>query len=459
MQQKSFEETLNEKVNEFHLQARPEMWQAIAQELKPAKKRVALAWWAWPIAVALVVGVGIYMSWPSQNVKLLSAPTTIIDQEKATKNLETSDKQVNLVDNHLGKNKADIVPAKVSALTNTKKASRLIFSPTKKTSALRPNLLNKMEVPLPSNIEVNHIPENDIANLNKAIENIPAVNSNEKEANLPIESNKEFEMAVNTNQIEPRDTAKKVGEIKPIANKIHQSGFYIGASLLPAFSKSLLTENPNFSISPSNRSSDYAYRKSTDKRLLLFGASLEMGWKKNRHQLYSGVAVQQLGYQQYVKNIERMVSTGFPVTTANTRLYATDSFQSASYTGSGEYFKNKFTYLNVPIGYQYRFFNSKKLSLAYNAELSCGLLLQSNTLLYDESTGYYVKQSAMPQNPVKKIDFFLRTGFELNYQWHSQWSLYVRPQLGTSVRPLQLGAVNTRYQFLQMAIGVQYLLH
>ena len=439
MQQKSFENTLNEKVKDFELKPRSGMWQAIEAELAPEKKRFAPLWWGVSMAVAVSITLLLVV-----NNNSASSTKKLVHSKAQKETLANKQVAAGVLPMHA--NTSDVKsmrkshPSKLTSIVaNNSRRSKSYFTNTSPSPTF--NLLKY--------------------NLHKVMEGKRIICGYTTSSTLlTIDTTKlTLETLIHTKDSLQKDTPVFIGN--GIRQKAPQPIWhaFVGLVLQPTQSKSLLTENPNYTVSPSNLGSDFAYRKKTDEAIRLFGASAILGWQTKRHQYYTGLGIQQFGYKQNVKNIERIVSIGFPVTSANIRLYPTDSFLSASYAGEGEYVKNKFTYLNIPMGYQFQLFQQKKWQVALHAEASLGVLLQSKALFYDETTGYYVKQNALPFNPTKKMDAFFNTGFAVRYLLSNQWAVFVQPSVGVSMRPLQLGAINTRYQFLKWGFGLQYKLY
>jgi len=439
MQQKSFENTLNEKVRDFEIKPRHDMWQAIAAELEPEKKRFTPMWWGLSMAVAVSIALLLVV-----NNTPVSSTKKVAHSKVQMENL--ANRQVVASDLPMDANNSDVKsmhkphPSKLTPIgpNNSFRSKRYFVTPS----------------PTPTFNLVKH-------NLHKVIEGKGIIcGLNSSKTFITIDTTKlTIETIVNPKDSMPKDTpvVPKL-DIQRVAPQSIWHAF-VGLHAQPTQSKSLLTENPNYTVSPSNLGSDFTYRKASDEAIRLFGATAILGWQTKRHQYYTGIGFQQFGYKQHVKNIERIVSTGFPVTTANIRLYPTDSFLSAAYSSEGEYVKNKFMYLSIPLGYQFQFIQQKKWQLALHAEASIGLLIKSKALFYDETTGYYVKQNALSFNPTKKVDCFFSTGIAVRYLLSDQWAVFVQPSVGVSLRPLQLGAVNTRYQFLKWGFGLQYRLY
>lgn len=441
MQQKSFENMLNEKVKGFELKPRSGMWQAIEAELKPEKKRFAPIWWGVSMAVAVSITLLLVVNnTPVSPTK--KAGHSNHQMEKLTNKQElagglTMDANTSVVQSKRKSPSTGLNPFVAdNSLSNNKHLSAQTIDPTTAFSLVKNNL-------------------------HKVVEGKPIICG--RTSTSPFITIDTTRLTIETHS-HPKDSLQKDTPVL-IVNGIRQKSpqavwhAFVGLVLQPTQSNSLLTENPNYTLSPSNLGSDFKYRQSTDRAIQLFNATAVLGWQTKRQQFYTGLGFQRFGYQQNLKNIERIVSTGNPITTANTRIYATDSFLSASYSGEGEYVKNKFSYLTLPLGYQFQFVQREKWQLALQAEASLGLLLESKALFYDETTGYYVKQNALPLNPTKKVDGFLSTGISARYLISNQWAVFVQPSIGLSLRPVQLGAVNTRYQYLKWGFGLQYRLY
>ena len=441
MQQKSFENTLNEKVKDFELKPRTGMWQAIEAELEPEKKRIAPFWWGVSIAVAVSIALLLVVNNNPVSSTKKAAHSNPRIEDIANKQVVT-----------------DVLPMETnnSHVESSRKphSSALIPIVTDNYFKGKGHLITPSALPtLASNLVKN--------NLHKVEVGKPIICGLTSSSTVITIDTTMLTLATPTNPKDslPKDTPVVIDNgIRQKVPQILRHAF-VGLILQPTQSNSMLTENPHYIISPSNFGSDFKYRQSTDRAIQLFNATALFGWQAKRHQYHTGIGFQRFGYQQNVKNIERIVSTGNPITTTNTRLYATDSFLSAAYAGEGQYVKNKFAYLTIPLGYQFQFIQKQRWQLALRAEASVGVLLQSKALFYDESTGYYVKQNARALNLTKKFDGFISTGIAVHYLLSDQWTLFVQPSIGMSLRPLQIGAVNTRYQFLKWGFGLQYNLN
>ena len=286
MQQKSFENTLNEKVKDFELRPRSGMWQAIEAELEPEKKRFAPLWWALPTAIAIVVLILLLINQPCN-----SSAHQIVQSNQQLQTLKAPRKGI------------ESIPMASSQISNEQTNSNITQDKSHvHYKAFRRKKSGIDQSPLPTT----RTPSAEFKRKREIVEGKPFFGGHIWKPNVILVDTPTLSFEAIMDSI---DSIQKDTPIVPtldIQRKAPQPIWhaFVGLVLQPTQSNSLLTENPNYTVSPSNLGSDYAYRKTTDETIRLFGASAILGWQTKRHQYYTGLGIQQYGFKQNVKNIK-----------------------------------------------------------------------------------------------------------------------------------------------------------
>ncbi|MES2617701.1 MAG: hypothetical protein V4613_07480 [Bacteroidota bacterium] len=434
MKKKSFEEQLNHKTSEFSLTPRAGLWGEIEPHLVPEKrKRRAIVFWFWIGASAFISTVAAYSFFVSgthsspkiaihptiiPKVKMPVSDSLIVIQPKEevsaptafipTNQLIPKSAAVNQYKTHLtsqSNNKNSLSNESIADLEN--------FTPVQKTETNPSNTITVIDELTPSEI----IADSSVI------------------------------AAINNSQDIPKKDSVITGPKK--ANSIT---FYTGFSFAPLLSHSALSLGKQSSQSNTNAQYDRQYRQKTDKSIWGFTVGWTGGFEKNRHHLYTGLQYSKMGYQLLVKNIERidLVSTSVPFVYQNV---ATDSFALRKKDDGASYVTNSFHYLNIPIGYSYQLMNKSKFSIGINGQLSYNYLLHSKALLYDESSGYYIKQNVQNESQLSRSNLIIGGGFEINYNLNKNSSLSFRPLYHYTLKPVETAAINTRIHALELALS------
>ncbi len=427
---KSFEEELNNKTRDFAMIPKSNLWESIEPHLVKEKGNNRAIWIWLPVGVAAILFGAILLKYytpktATDNARLLP-PITL--QEYANVNAKN---EIIIEKSNSERRKIDVKSADQKELSKN-----YLLAPQKIISDKTMYKIEK-STELTNNV--------DTKTGNKFVNDVVL------EPLLDTFENVSLEVEV----IEKNDTLKsKISQIDTIV-PVKKTRTFVGLVMLP----NLAFTRVGFTGSDANANMAYQQRKVNDKSAWNPGFSWQLGMEKGKHQFTAGIAYQTLSYRLYVENITREIIISNSSTVGAKAFVATDSFASAYKSTGGFYTKNSYRYLSIPFGYQFNMVNKSKWSLGIAMGIQANFMISSKALLYNESTGLFVKQTASQENHLNKINLLWSTGFQLNYSLAPKCNLFFKPTYAASVLPVENANMKTWHQLYQFGFGVNWYLH
>jgi hypothetical protein len=473
MPQKSFEEQLKDKAQEFSPIPRAGMWEGIEAQLQPEKKKKRAVFWLSASMAFILISCGLIYSYIYQAnheqgsiakqdqalVPPAGESSSRVIQMTKTPSADAQPQSQDQVNNG-----AEIPPSKEKlVLSNNKVATNAhdhLLSSHKNTSGKELPAAQMTRVEEPSNYVVQQeIPENN----SQSIHDVETVKEEQVEEQnvLPSIGRKDSIPLIVNLQVN-KDTVKKVKQAD-MAIKPNLTRKYIELVTMPILSGSWLNIDKSYRDSVTYKS-QLEDRKSNDKKTWNFGVGLQCGIEKGRYHVFAGLYYQSFAYKMSVRNINSVILRG-AVINFDFDFNATDSFAASGKTAGlspnnpnpperGEsYVTNKFEYLAIPLGMTYMLKHTGKLRLGLSGSIAPQFLLSYKGLLYQQESGFYVKQKSAAENHISKINLSAAAGVEMSYMISGSSSVLLRPQFGITMFPAENARINTRLGFWTFALG------
>jgi hypothetical protein len=136
-----------------------------------------------------------------------------------------------------------------------------------------------------------------------------------------------------------------------------------------------------------------------------------------------------------------------------------DSFKFTQPNDGGTYYSVQFNSLSVPVGYTFMLVEGLKWDIGLNATLTFNRLLNTNALMYDEQSGYYIRKQLTENSQLHKNTGMVATGLDLNYRINRAFSVSLNPQVGRTINPLESGAIQTGLKYWSIGAGFRWYLN
>ncbi len=417
--QNNFEKEVQQKMEELQLVPSPPLWEKIALEIQPEKKRRRIFFWIFVALLIVGMGAWCYVSTPNRPLK--SMPQAVI-QRPLHKEVSDTFSPLNTSIKNGDKDTSSIIKnQKITVLTTAGQStgntlvlnkkihnsdlnlrypsysapSTLTLTPPSKTAQ---SLTQKdgFNSPVDSSIKVNTKNEEIVAKSTDVIyQKSPLITDSAKKEEikkLDSFSPAKTDSATKIKLAKRNKTWRRI--IRFNIGVSNYSTTYAGLSTAPAqYNSGVSVSNP-----PATN-----YTPSATKAGLSF--SIGYGFKKaisNRLQL--GLALQYSYYS--TSNGVGSLQTSSRTFLANADTIRTNQYYTA---GTQQHYRNKFGFLELPVYLQYDL--SKSLSVS--AGVAYGRLLKSNALTYDYSSGSYYfnrannKRSQMNMSAALQYQFHL----------------------------------------------------
>ncbi len=466
MTQKSFEDFLKSKAEEFKPQPNIDNWDKIAAALPPEKKKKRLLIWI-PIGIAASIAAlsyGIYVSKPSSN--------TVVAEKTVRQNVDQ-----NNVASSDSKSQTSISTDAESSLPSISNSSIQASSASNKKTYFNSAFSNDAATTSKSQSKTHNDRLNEQLVVDK-FDNKPFFNHIfDKEPKL--DSTYLLKLGGETHYIglynsdtdrhqlsQTVDTPTLADKSIP-SQKLKDSSVKInrGCILLPqyvhrlAFNFTPLYINTILS-QPNNigtNAIEYNNRKNEDKAKFSFNTGLTYVYKKRKHAYSIGAQYTQLSYSMYVTSVTYSPSLS-TINRVGNFNYAGDSFITTPKDDAGGRVTNTYRYLSLPITYtKYIFDHSTKLRNKFAMQFGLNYnRLISQTGLLNQSNGVYVRPNSSEVNNVTKQHLSIRTGIEFNQKISHRSLLFLAPFYQRSLSAIEKGSISTSYGAWGLSFGIQF---
>ena len=200
-------------------------------------------------------------------------------------------------------------------------------------------------------------------------------------------------------------------------------------------------------------------RKESKEHEFGYAFGVNFGYNSKRHFITLGVDYFNMEYNLTVGNISRTLQGNLLTTTARFNYDATDTFKltSAEQEGSAQV-KNRFSYLAIPVSYNYKFMQYKKLGFELSTGIAANILLKHQGLEFDNATGLFLKSRAVSSSNIEKMHFSAAFGTQITYRTGIRSIAFVHPQCQMGISPIESGRIRTSYTFWNLGLGFRYFL-
>jgi len=466
MTQKSFEDFLKSKAEEFKPQPNIDNWDKIAAALPPEKKKKRLLIWI-PIGIAASIAAlsyGIYASKPSSNIVV--GEKTVrqnVDQNNATSS--DSKSQTSITTN--SESSLPTIPnssIQASSASNKKTYFNSAFSndaatTSKSQSKTHNDRLNEQLVvdKFDNKPFFNHIfdkePKLDSTNLLKLggeTHYIGLYNSDTDRNQLQLNLDTSMMLVKETKNLPSKDSSLN---LKTACILMRQYPHRLAFNFTPLYINTILSQPNNIGTN----SIEYNNRKNEDKAKFSFNTGLTYVYKKRKHAYSIGVQYTQLSYSMYVTSVTYSPSLS-TINRVGNFNYAGDSFITTPKDDAGGRVTNTYRYLSIPITYtKYIFDNSTKLRNKFAMQFGLNYnRLISQTGLLNQSNGVYVRPNSSEVNNITKQQLSIRTGIEINQILSHRSLLFVAPFYQRSLSAIEKGSISTSYGAWGLSFGIQF---
>lgn len=473
MSNKSFEKSLKNKVEEFNPKPKADMWDNIAAALPLEKKHKKVLLSRILAVAALLVFAMILLietDEPStqytskllkkhQLGKQIENPSKLNDGEsiaiaKENSNYIESSSKENL-------NVKDGVDNNTIKLSNQKEfTNQSLSSRNGKT-----NISNEVKKPLIEDKNSKHL---------ELVED--AVLSNQNQINYELhldaqndsnfsDESKSLSSIVESNSIavdSPEqiiDTLPDTKYVKELIKVVPRTNhFFIGLHFKPGITQTRVSSESGYKNTEPYVSIVQQRKESKEQELgYAFGA--EIGYTFKRHFFKFGVDYFNLEYNITVGNIGRSLQNNQLTTYSRFDFNATDTFKLTSATQEGSsQVKNRFKYLVLPISYNYKFMQYKKLGFELSTALAANILLKHQGLEFDNATGLFVKSRVVSNSNIEKMHLSAAFGTQITFRTGVKTNVFLHPQCQLGLSPIESGRIRTSYTFWNLGLGFRYFL-
>jgi hypothetical protein len=480
MPQKSFEEQLKDKAQEFSPMPREGMWGGIEAHLQPERKKRRGAFLLSASTAFILISCGlIYTYMHRSNRQQDTVAEVISGQDQVANQSGTSSDELPAP----LRTPPVVIEPEISSRENitsgtSSPAGKIVLKNNRVTAndhdpvTARLEENNLQSVPTISRSDMEEakdnkqVPKEILDNNDRSHQDIDLVKEDtdvKKEQNVFQKGIEKDSVPFMEGLLANKDTVKK---IKPDFVAVKQSiasRKYIELVGMPVLSGTWLNIDKAYRDSMIYKS-HVEDRKFNDKKTWNFGVGLQCGIEKGRYHVFAGLYYQSFAYKMSVRNINSVILRG-AVTNFDFDFNATDSFAVSGKTASlspnnpnpperGEnYVTNKFEYLSIPLGMTYMLKHTGKLRVGLSASIAPQFLLSYKGLLYQQESGFYVKQKTASENHISKMNLSAAAGVEMSYMIGGSSSVLLRPQFGISMFPAENARINTRLSFWSFALG------
>ena len=211
-------------------------------------------------------------------------------------------------------------------------------------------------------------------------------------------------------------------------------------------------------------------RRNGDKTSWSTDFGIQAGISRPRYDLFAGVSYRELSYRVYVINTNSSIMRGTGTVFQNFDFEATDSFSLFtgknsiinSTSGSpppeviGQYVTNRFRYISIPVGINYHVKKKGSFTFGCVGTFEPQFLLRYDGLLYQNESGLYVKEKSAAENHIRKTNLSFSAGLDVNYRFSGHSGVFLRPSGGLSLFPAEKAAIRTSHKFLSLAAGYRF---
>lgn len=457
MSQKSFEDFLKDKSEEFKPNPNSDTWTKIETNLPPEKnkKRIAIIWWTSGIAAAIAVlfALTILLDSKKPEVTMTSKQDTNVskelnssESEPTLSSIEKSDVSVN--------NNADLIidnknTSPKTARRKYKRSNSLHFNSDQIENDV-PVKQNEKYYSAKTDLNPIHESKSDSKEL-EPNENVSSVQETEKQ-NTEIS----IAEALHSDSTKSIDSTQYIAKTPSIP--ILKKTIFTLLEFIPHQSKTIVGIYPDYRENEPYKT-DKENRRVEDKGRIDFLAGFKFGLQSKRHSVSIGLRYYRLSYDMTVINVNNSILSGAGTRFSTFSYNYSDSFKtdllSVSQGAAGRV-RNKFHYLSIPIQYDYSFIQLGRFNAGINASFIYNKLLKHEGLTYQESSGIYVKPDNAIESKIEKNHFSAGLGLTLNYRLLKNFSIGLQPTFIRSLQAIEGGIVNTSYSSFGLGLNLRY---
>jgi hypothetical protein len=124
-------------------------------------------------------------------------------------------------------------------------------------------------------------------------------------------------------------------------------------------------------------------------------------------------------------------------------------------SGSFRTYTSNYNFIELPVSFQQYFFQSKQISISYNAGVSIGRLLSSNAIFYNPNNNIYFSKD----NFLRKTQFQFLAGMNVEINSSKNNSFFIGPQFSYTLSNLAKNKNNGSFHFINYGLQAGFLLH
>jgi hypothetical protein len=470
MQKKSFEDALKEKADLYTHDTKAGLWESIASEL-PSKEKKKRFIWLWFFAAASAACICIYVL---NNLSSNSQDTIPKIYQSAEQNKKT-------IPNTNQENKNQITPKSSSppvrsethkANPNTtlnsfqentvthkkyqktnhlkKESSQFEFDlPLTQSDKAKSSQINSSSVAVDSeNIRSNAIP--DVKTLESKTKDISSIPDSSELLNAKSGSLTESSLLDSTSRI---DSILPSMALRPsLIRSFLQVYFSNGISTNQvALNSEFTNQNPY--------QNTYETLEEKSKTGYSYGFGANFGMESRRHKFGMGLKFQSISYKIPVVNVEGGIINSSTSGLGRFNYNATDSFKVESEENGASFVNSKYQFIQIPVFYSFNLIKYKRFSMNISNSLAYALLIKSEGLVQNNSSGLYLKPEKSEDKTITKSHFAYSIAPEISYQIKNRFHLQISPVFQTSLNPIEKGFIRTNYQFIGINTGILFYLN
>ena len=244
--------------------------------------------------------------------------------------------------------------------------------------------------------------------------------------NLSLESPAPWETISKDMVFAPTTDSVKVNPVKSdsvatkkdtVAANSHKGKWTIGISAAPLLSFTSLEESGDYRFVAN-------YRDSSDKKCVTGRYVFNLGYRLLPElEIFSGLGISSFEEEILNRQVVYKIDTNHVVTLPVPLITISRGYQNLSPDSSGTTF-NRYTYLEIPLGFRYEFLSGKKLSLGFEPQLLYHHLLNQKGVFYDSGNQQY---RSVERKDLNSGLLSWRFGLSLNYRVSEKVSVDFSP--------------------------------
>jgi hypothetical protein len=218
---------------------------------------------------------------------------------------------------------------------------------------------------------------------------------------------------------------------------------------------------PSLSFDKLSEIGDYQfisnYRDSTDKNILTWNYRLAIYYKIiPQLEIFSGLGI--VNFKQDIKNKQAVYryDTGWLVSQPMPRITLVRAFANINGDSTGSQ-RNKFTYLEIPLGISYNFLPGHKFNIALQPQLSFDKLIYYSGYIYNFQNSLYEKITA---SDIRSWLLSYGVGIAFQYTFQKKFCIEIVPSYKSYNKSIYRSSypISQRIQQIEFRLSLYYLI-